>query len=343
MAADLDTALKLVDMAAMEIMEATPTVRSVGVGIVQGGYGFVAIRNVNAPTPLRTGAMPHAIEGIPVEVLDAYAYPATLATVPATGPGSPGIGSLIPEQLQSTELVCGLQIQNYLHDSRSGALKKGYINVGSIGCFVQPQGDGPFAWRSNTALLTNNHVIAGDNLALHGDDILQPGSLHTAAPVGMLTKFVALRPSPPGVRAGDSRIILNNSDAAIAEVASGFRFRPGYLPQRRVPPPTGSAAALPGDVVVKVGRTSGLTFGVVTLIGAVIGPVTYDVGECWFRGCLVIEGRGGSTFSDCGDSGSGIVRDDGNIVGLLFAGTSTQTYACSIDSVLGDLGVTLVA
>jgi hypothetical protein len=31
------------------------------------------------------------------------------------------------------------------------------------------------------------------------------------------------------------------------------------------------------------------------------------------------------------------VRDDGNVVGLLFAGNDTQTYACAIQNVLAQL------
>jgi hypothetical protein len=79
----------------------------------------------------------------------------------------------------------------------------------------------------------------------------------------------------------------------------------------------------------------------VTQVGAVVGPVPYDHGQCWFRQTIVIEGRNGTTFSDHGDSGSAIVRD-GTVVGLLFAGNGTQTYACDITNVLAALNCQVV-
>ena len=69
-------------------------------------------------------------------------------------------------------------------------------------------------------------------------------------------------------------------------------------------------------------------------MAAIVGPVAYPrIGSCWFRGALVIEGDNGTQFSDKGDSGSLIVRTNGEAVGLLYAGKGQQTYACPIDAV----------
>ena len=72
-----------------------------------------------------------------------------------------------------------------------------------------------------------------------------------------------------------------------------------------------------------------------------VGPVNYDHGPCWFRRSIVIEGLNGSRFSDHGDSGSIIVRTNGEVIGVLYAGNGQQTYACPIDIVLQSLGCTL--
>jgi hypothetical protein len=90
-----------------------------------------------------------------------------------------------------------------------------------------------------------------------------------------------------------------------------------------------------------VGRTTGLTRGEVKDIATIVGPISYSPGPCWFRRSLTIEGINGTMFSDHGDSGSAILRDNGEVVGLLHAGNGQQTYACPIDAVLQALGCTL--
>ena len=84
-----------------------------------------------------------------------------------------------------------------------------------------------------------------------------------------------------------------------------------------------------------------MTFGEVIDVSTIVGPVTYDFGPCWFRRSIVIEGINGSLFSDRGDSGSAIVRTNGEIVGILYAGNGQQTYACPIDVALQNLDCTL--
>lgn len=96
-----------------------------------------------------------------------------------------------------------------------------------------------------------------------------------------------------------------------------------------------------GDKVFKVGRTTGLTNGTITAVGTVVGPIPYDPGNCWFNQQFEIVGDHGTLFSDHGDSGSVIVSTNGEILGLLFAGNGTQTYACPIQAVLTGLNCTL--
>jgi S1-C subfamily serine protease len=105
--------------------------------------------------------------------------------------------------------------------------------------------------------------------------------------------------------------------------------------------PHGLTAPKVGDQVFKVGRTTGLTHGTITAVGIAVGPIPYEPGNCWFNQQFEIVGNQGSLFSDHGDSGAAIVSTTGELVGLLYAGNGTQTYACSIDAVFSALGCSL--
>jgi hypothetical protein len=93
-----------------------------------------------------------------------------------------------------------------------------------------------------------------------------------------------------------------------------------------------------GDIVFKVGRTSGAALGEITSVATIVGPIPYDGGECWFRRSIEIKGYGGGRFSDRGDSGAAIVKPNGDeVIGLLYAGTPELTYACPVDQIFQDL------
>jgi hypothetical protein len=343
MAVQITDALTKIQEAAETLFDSDPTVRSVGVGKATDGFAFVAVRNIRAPIALAAAVGPKAktpdfIAGIPVHFQNSYNEPQNLARVPHTGPASPGVGSLIPEQQFQRPLVCGLQIQNFDDDVRTGEINKGYIIIGTLGCFVQ--------LADNTvAILSNNHVVAGQNGGINGADrIQQPGGsvFDPKMHVAMLTDFVALRPSPAGASIGAGTVVLNDVDGGVAVLQNNPVYVQGYLASRAVKAPQGVATASIGDKVYKVGRTTGLTYGTVKQVGVVVGPIGYDPDNCWFQQCLIIEGENGATFSDHGDSGSAIVRDDGMMVGLLFAGNGVQTYACAVDGVMKQLNCRLV-
>lgn len=337
---ELNVALAKVELAAGQIFDADQSVRSVGVGKSADGYGFVAVRNILAPVPFKAklggGNLPTLIDGISVEYTNSRMDPVNFARVPHTGPASPGIGSVISEQQSHSMLVCGLQIQNFDNDVRSGDIGRGYIVIGTLGCFVQVNG--------GIGILSNNHVVAGENQGVIGTDrILQPGSsaFSASSHVATLSGFVGLKVSPANSSIAAGTVVLNDIDAGIADLQPGIGWSQSYLPGRAVAAPHGVANPTVGDRVHKVGRTTGLTFGTVKQIGVVVGPIDYEPGPCWFRQCIVIEGDNGTTFSDHGDSGSAIVRDDGTVIGLLYAGNGTQTYACSISNVMQALNCIL--
>ena len=216
------------------------------------------------------------------------------------------------------------------------------ITAGSIGGRVV---DGAGA----VYVLSNNHVLANSNDASIGDPALQPGPYDggtaPADQIGTLAAFNTIDFS------GGS----NTIDAAIARsdatnLGNATPTDDGYGTP---------GAAIYGDAnndgvfddkttllglnVQKYGRTTKLTHGQITGINATVDVcyevfIIFCVKSARFVDQLVIEP---GSFSGGGDSGSLIVTDDQNKnpVGLLFAGSSTQTIANRIDLVLNNFGV----
>ena len=216
------------------------------------------------------------------------------------------------------------------------------ITAGTAGARVTNQAGQLF-------ILSNNHVLAASNNASIDDATLQPGpfdgGVYPADSMASLADFQVI-----DFAGGD-----NTMDAAIAlTTADNFgNATPtddGYgVPSADLFGDANSdgvfddKAALLGLDVQKYGRTTKLTHGTVTGINATI-TVCYEVIfifcvlEANYVDQLLISD---ASFSGGGDSGSLIVTDDANKnpVGLLFAGSETNTIANRIDLVLNRFGV----
>lgn len=184
-------------------------------------------------------------------------------------------------------------------------------------------------------ILSNNHVLARFNQATVGEDVGQPGLLDNNCRVegrnviGTLSGFKKLRLNGK-----------NKSDAAIAETdldsTSGEILGIGMPGNKVMKPKTGTA-------VVKSGRTTGVTRGVVSAVN-VSGTVEFEecradaeIVEITFAKVFLI---GGGAFSAGGDSGSVIYEDVDSCpraMGLLFAGSNTFTAANPMKNVLKDV------
>jgi len=92
------------------------------------------------------------------------------------------------------------------------------------------------------------------------------------------------------------------------------------------------------EQVQKTGRTTGYTEGIVVSLNY-SGSVSYGRGVAFFIDCILIEGTG---FSAGGDSGSPVFDMKGNLVGILFAGSSTHTIICKVGNVLTEGKVKLL-
>ena len=247
----------------------------------------------------------------------------------------------IPTQVKVTGLVMALS--NPLLKARPAPL--GYsighpaITAGTLGARVVNSVGLRF-------ILSNNHVLANSNNASIGDPALQPGPFDggtLADQIGTLAAFRALNFS------GSSNLI----DAAIARSDDADNSTPtddGYgTPNSQLFDDSNNdriiddRTHLLGAHVQKYGRTTKLTHAVVTGINATLDvcyevQVIFCVKSAHFIDQIVIASSG---FSGGGDSGSLIVTDDANKnpLGLLFAGSSTETIANRIDHVLNILNV----
>jgi len=338
---ELADAIGRVEETAAQLFEMDSRVHSVGVGMGDGGRPiYRAVRNKNKivaqKIPIRRLAAATTTFAFPVKFVDAEGDAAPLHK--RVEFGTKGIvataGSVLPEQQRQRPLVCGLQIQNFDDDSRQKIFAQSAIIVGSIGCFVKKG--------KVTFILSNNHVVAGENRGKSGDRILQDGALKfkNTLQIANLGSFVPIQFSPLGATVIKGNVVFNDVDAGIARLVTGTKAKNQYLTGRTEKPPASIGTAQRDALVSKVGRTTGPTHGRVTSIATIVGPVEYDGKPAWFRNSIEIEGVG-MQFSDHGDSGSAIVNDNGELVGLLYAGNGTQTYACPIAAVLAELGVTL--
>jgi hypothetical protein len=335
---ELDDAIAGVVEAAGTLFAADQRVHAVGVGLSDGRPIYRAVRNTKkiVAQALALTAKPPKLS-FPVTFVEAERDAAPLLRVPHSAAAAAAAAAAIPEQQGRRPLVCGLQIQNFDDDDRQGEIKKGFMIVGTIGCFVRRGTKGPF-------ILSNNHVVAGENRGKSGDRILQQGGAAFANNllVAKLADFVKIKFSPFGAQPPDATVVFNDVDAGLAALGNGIAGTNAYLPVRTgVTAPKSIGKAKHDDSVLKVGRTTGLTHGHVTSVATIVGPIAYDGKPAWFRNSIEIEGDNGSKFSDHGDSGSAIVNGAGELVGLLYAGNGTQTYACPIDAVVTALGIKL--
>ncbi|MFC1895973.1 PKD domain-containing protein [Thermodesulfobacteriota bacterium] len=278
-------------------------VAGIGTGIGADGQPVIRVFTERAGIP----ALPHNLEGVPVEVtvtgkFIAYADPTTRFDRPVPI----GVSTGHPD-----------------------------ITAGTIGARVKDL-------CGNVYALSNNHVYANQNEARIGDSALQPGAYDggtdPADKIGELYNFEPINWSILGSNTIDAAIAVTTTDMLGNATPEDGYGTPSSQPV---------AAAL-GMPVQKYGRTTRLTHGQVSAIN-VTAMVCYDSCDdpllskyAWFDDQISITSDS-EAFSMGGDSGSLIVTDDSNKnpVGLLFAGSETDTLANRIDLVLARFGVTI--
>jgi hypothetical protein len=183
-------------------------------------------------------------------------------------------------------------------------------------------------------ILSCNHVLSQLNAARLGDEVLQPAPADGGVlPLSIIGGVLRWTPVAFG---GVER---NMTDAAIATCVPG---------QARswvdgIGAITGVAPTIAlGARVRKVGRATGLTSGIVTVVGASVRPNYAPLGfgqtPALFVNQVVAQ-------IDCayGDSGSLLVDEENRAVGLLFGGTrSGHTWFNPFDAVCAALDIELL-
>ena len=210
----------------------------------------------------------------------------------------------------------GLQISN------------GKGHVGTLGCFAQLVTD------DTMVLLSNEHVLYSDG-AVAGEKIGQPN---------LDNKCCCCCAYVDGIIGTILSPAINNSnvDCAIATVNTGVAT--DFILNNSMTTTelhiNGTDTVVVGDLVRKIGRTSGLTNGTVNSIN---GSTSSKTGQIFIRPVAsetYTESKNSKkAFSDGGDSGSVIIDEANNVIGLLWGGdpdshTVDETYACHINDVL---------
>lgn len=217
------------------------------------------------------------------------------------------------------------------------------LSVGTLGFCVQDSG-------GKKHLVSNNHVIGAENSARAGNAVVQPGTLDlTQTELQLMDTLDKLRNQLQIAKVSAVVDIVfgglpNEVDVATAEFTNSGRVltelaRIGLGSKARgiaSPFTVDAAQNIIGDTrLYKAGRTTGWTEGDLTAIG-VVSNVSYSKGLALFRNQLAItpSSDNGGPFSQPGDSGSGIWNSDNELVGLLFAGSTSRTLANPIDLVM---------
>lgn len=186
-------------------------------------------------------------------------------------------------------------------------------------------------------LLGPNHLLARRNAATIGEDIVQPSQVDASAacdPSPVADRVGRLADFEPLVFGGDDNAI----DGAIAELTisdvlcatpTGFYG----IPASNVAP------GIPGLVIQKLGRTTGLTGGEIKSVNVKLN-LFYPEGKVRMVGQMMTS----KGFGDFGDSGSLVVTNDGTLrpVGMLIGGGNNGAGVVTpIGALLTRFGVVL--
>ena len=270
---------------------------------------------------------------------------------------------LVPEKLDGTPtdvietgVIRALQSPTEKHRPAPGGVSIGHrdITAGTLGCLVKKGGQ--------SVILSNNHVLANSNAAEIGDPILQPGphdgGRYPEDHIADLEQFVPINiigvpsdcPTATGIasflngiarllgsgvrlQAIDNKATENLVDAAIARPLNPEDVKDEILQIGTI---QGATEGELGMAIKKSGRTTGFTVGEIQQVDVTVN-VQYGEGKiAQFTDQLM-----GGAMSQGGDSGSAVLDENNNLVGLLFAGSDTTTIMNRIQNVFTALDVSL--
>lgn len=203
--------------------------------------------------------------------------------------------------------------------------------IGGVSCghpWITAGTIGGFFLRNNQIVgLSNNHVLADSNNGRIGHSTLQPGRYDykgwwRRAIVGRLLDFERIKWSGNNVQ-----------DSAIFLPGAGVKVDPRVIEVGSI---DGFGQAIVNQDVRKSGRTTGYTTGKVKAINVTV-RVGFGSGKVATFVDQIITGD----MADGGDSGS-LLFNNNDVVGLLFAGSTTTTIYNEIDVVKRRYGLSLI-
>lgn len=184
-------------------------------------------------------------------------------------------------------------------------------------------------------LLSNSHVIAKSGLMPPGTEIYQPAPVYDVNSrnqvFATLEEFVQLKFSNNG--------FPNTVDAAVAKIT-----RQSYVTKKIMQIGDVKAVGIPQrkDKVKKFGSTTSLTHGQILDVHFKVYLDDYatdrfgSTGRAGFHDQILV-----TRFSDQGDSGSVVLNDNNEAVGLLFAGTDRFSFCNKLSNVFAALKLEL--
>ena len=257
--------------------------------------------------------VPPSLDGVPTDVVETGSFYALAEQTQRMRPAQPGLSIG-----QADEMAAG-----------------------TFGCLVRRNG--------LRYMLSNNHVLGKSNQATLGSIIVQPAILDGGTSgdrIGRLDEFVPIAfegAAPPTAPGGCSARIArlfggqtsraeavnqpgaNLVDCAIASPDDDAWISADIL---GIGAPKGAAAGTLGTPIQKSGRTTGYTTSQIVQIEVTV-KVNYGSQVAVYANQLMA-----GAMSKPGDSGSAVLDMDGYVVGLLFAGSDTNTLLNPIQSVL---------
>ena len=222
--------------------------------------------------------------------------------------------------------------------------------------------------KGELVLVSCNHVLANVNKGKIGDAILQPGPYDGGKledKVAELLKFVPIKTADCSY----SRAVTHILNFLAQAVGSKFRFKYGIevfgeMPENKVDCAIAKLrnnitdsellelghiisvdTVKPGESVMKSGRTTGVTEGLVRAVDYECQVQIDKEGHiAYFVDQILIDHKP-QKFSAPGDSGSAVVKETKNglsLIGLLFAGSDKVTIANKIFNVIQLLEIEVV-
>ncbi len=180
-------------------------------------------------------------------------------------------------------------------------------------------------------LLSNSHVLARSGKATIGDTVIYPGQFDGgAAPRDRVGRLVKFRKFRAGGR------FVNDVDCAVASI-DATRQGDVTLEIKGLGAPRGIIKARRGMPVVKAGRATGCTTGIIRDVHLSFWMYYEGIGEVGFRNQVLC-----TRYAGPGDSGA-LVLEKGTLraVGLHFAGAERGSVFNPIGKVLDALDVEL--